>query len=610
MDKKARLAARTHLYLLVVAGVIVVGNALSYGLHRRFDLTRNERFTLSPGSARLVREDLEQPLEIDFYVTGGSSKQQALIEDVTELLREYERVSDGKLHYSVIEPKTDAERDAAKAAGLEEIAIGENSETAQDQSTITRGFMGIAFSYGAERVAIPALSPDRTDGLEFWISNKIREVRARAQKSHVRVGVVTGMDEVKLTEASLAPAEPGQAPGPTMKAILGQIAPQCEIDEVDLHEGKGPIDRSLAGLVVTQPGRDFTEMELRRIDEFLMLGNKALAVFASAVNLKAGDGSMRAELTTHGIERLLDGYGVEMKKDAVLDWGGSLTIPVPTQSGQTLWFRAPGILQSQHDGRLAEDEQLLDSTFVGFFRIDEIAFPFPSTLVPHPEKQPDAAMRVVARSTPRATVETSDRVEMRISSQWKPKGDYAPRAIAIDLEGKLRSAFPNGAGDRAVSDGPSRLLVISASNFLVNPFARSGNPPPGAPQAAALSGLGGDRDLQMLAQPYAQKYVASSIVAMRNILDWMTGDSDLVAASAKLLGETNLTYSDIRRPPNEADANEGTTARAAEAYRSERGRVQRRVQTTLTVVPSLLFAAFGVLRWRSRDRARARRATR
>lgn len=78
-------------------------------------------------------------------------------------------------------------------------------------------------------------------------------------------------------------------------------------------------------------------------------------------------------------------------------------------------------MQSQNDGSLGEGEQLLDSSFAGSSRLEELAFPFPSTLIPHPEKQPQAKLSVVARSTPRTTVDASDSIEMKISSDWKPK---------------------------------------------------------------------------------------------------------------------------------------------------------------------------------------------
>lgn len=609
MERKAKAATQTGVYLAIVAAILVVANVISYGAYKRFDMTKNERFTLSKGSARLVREGLKQELQIDVYVTRGLPKQEAFIQDLTDMMNEYEQSSGGKLHYTIIEAKTDEQRAAAKEAGLQEAAFGEGSETGQDQATITRGFMGIAFKYGSEKEAIPILSPDQSQGLEFWITNKIRELRDRADELNQKFGILTGKDEIKLSDSNLIAAQQGRGGGPNMKGIIEQALPFYKFEDVDLKGGETEINKELVGIIITQPGKEFTEKELRRLDQFLMLGNKALTIFAGAVNIKAADASMKATLNTWGLEKLLDGYGVEMKKEAILDWSRSLSIPVQSQSGQMMWFRAPGILQLQEDSRFEEKEQILDASFAGFFRLGELAFPFPSTLVPHPEKQPEATLKVIARSTPKTTIDASENIDMKFSTDWKPKGEYAQRAIAVTLEGKIKSAYggQEGLGITAPAESAdkSRVLVISASQFLANPFARAGNAPPMPPQMQMMGGMGGDEDLQMLSQPYAQKYLTNTILALKNTLDWMAGDSTLLAASAKLLGETNLTYSDIDKPKQEGEEDEAAMAKKTEDYRAERKKVQTRVQWTLTLLPAALFAAFGLARWRLREDSRA-----
>lgn len=608
MERKVKAATQTGVYLLLVAAILVVVNVISFGAYKRFDMTKNERFTLSKGSARLVAEGLKQDLQVDVYVTRGLPKHEAFIQDLKDLLDEYERAGNGKLRYTFIEAKTDEQRAAAKEAGLQEAAFGEGSETGQDQATITRGFMGISFKYGSEKEAIPMLSPDQSQGLEFWITNKIRELRDRAEDVNQKFGLVTGKDEIKLADSNLIASQGGR-PGPSMKSILEQALPFYKFEDVDLQGGEAEINKELAGLLITQPGKEFTEKELRRIDQFLMLGNKSLVVAAGAVNLKAADASMKATLNTWGLEKLLDGYGIEMKKEAVLDWGRSLGFPVQAQSGQVMYFRLPSVLQLQEDARFDEKEQLLDASFAGFFRLGELSFPFPSTLVAHPEKQPEATMKVVARSTPKTTVDASENIDMKMSTEWKPKGEYGQRAIAITLEGKIKSAYGGqeglGVSAPAESTDKSRLLVISASQFFANPFARAGNAPPMPPQMQMMGGMGGDEDLQMLSQPYAQKYLTNTILALKNTLDWMAGDSTLLAASAKLLSDTNLTYSDLEKPKQDAEDDEATLTKKAEEYRAERKKVQQRVQWTLTLLPAALFAAFGLFRWRRRESARA-----
>jgi len=279
--------------------------------------------------------------------------------------------------------------------------------------------------------------------------------------------------------------------------------------------------QGLDGLIITQPGKDYTDKELRRIDEFLMHGNKSLVVFASAVNLKSGDGSMKATLSTHGLEKLLAGYGIEMKKDAVLDWQRSMRLPVMTQNGAPTWIRAPAIVQVQHDPRFDDDHQVLDDGFAAFFRADELSFPFPSTLVAHPDKQPEAKLKVVARTTTAAWAETTDTVDLKISPSWRAKPPLDQRAIAIVVEGTLHSALGPGDGVEvpAVSKEKSRVLVISSAGFLTNPFARSGAGTDLGGQFAQMGPVGGDEQLQMISQPYAQKYLTGTILSFKNTLD-------------------------------------------------------------------------------------------
>lgn len=603
MERRRRAATLSGTFVLIVAVILVVGNVLAYSVNARWDATKNERYTLSKGSARLVSEGLKENLLAKLYVTRGLPKHDVFVEELIDLMKEYEQASGGKLTYQVLEPKTDEERQAAKDDGLQEAAFGEGSETG-DQQTFARGFMGIVFEYGSEREVIPMLSPEQTQGLEFWVTNKIRELRDRADDIDYRIGVIK-KEGMKLDDANLVPPQGGQG-GPNIKGILTQAFPFYTIEEVDLDGGKAEIDPALKGVIVLQPDKDYTDAELQRIDQFLMRGDKALLVVAGAVNMKAAEPTMKAELDLRGLDKLLAGYGVEMKKEAVLDWGRSLAVPVVDDSGRVGTFPFPAMLQVQHNPDLEGDEQLLDNTFPGFFRLDELGFPFPSTLVPHPEKQPQAEVKVVARSSPKSTVDTGSPIDMR--GRLRQQGEFGSRAVAITVEGKLASAF-GGEGGEGIdipkeSAAPSRVLVISAPQFLANPFARAGNPPPMPPQMMMMGQMGGDPNLQRIAVPYAQKYLTGTILAFKNMLDWMSGDADLIAVSAKLLGDPNLTFSSIDKPEPAAEKSEDEIAKEWESYKAERKKVQNKVQWWLTLLPSLLFVFIGVGRWRWRESQR------
>jgi len=605
-DRKRKAAAQTGFYIAVIGAIVVVANVLAAGLYKRVDVTKAERYTLSNGSGRLVK-GLKSPILIEAYVTKGLAQLDGFVRDLTDLLKEYERAGGGKFKFTIIEAKTDELREQAKEAGLQEMAFGEASATGEDQASIAQGYMGLVLKYGSEKTVIPQLQPGRAEGLEFWITNKIREVRDKADDIKHRIGVITGKDELKLSDTNLVPKQGGRGGGgPSIQSIFEQAFPFYKIEEVDLKDGEKEIDAALDGVMITQPQKDYSDKELRRIDEFLMRGGKSLAVFASAVSLKPNDASMVATLSLHGLDKLLLGYGFDMKKNAVFDYGAQFRLPVMTQAGAPTWIRHPGIAHVANDARMDDDEKLLDNGFAGFFRLEELAFPFPSSIELLKDKQPkDVKIFAVARSTPATGVETSATVDMKLKPDWKPKPPYDQRIIAAVAEGKLKSSYAGSASEgikpneRAPQD--SRVLVVAASEFLTNPFAYSGNCPEMGGQFAMMGGMGGDPQLQMFAQPYAGKYLTNMILSVKNTLDWMSGDTDLLATSAKILRDPNLNYASVAKPKISAEDDEVAIKKKDEEYRTARKSVQRNIQWSLTLGVPVFFAAFGVLRWRKRE---------
>ena len=54
--------------------------------------------------------------------------------------------------------------------------------------------------------------------------------------------------------------------------------------------------------------------------------------------------------------------------------------------------------------------------------------------------------------------------------------------------------------------------------------------------------------MNSIAGPYVQLIGTTFILQTKNLLDWLTGSVDLLAASAKILHEPNLAYGDVSKP--------------------------------------------------------------
>ncbi|HEX3771738.1 MAG TPA: Gldg family protein [Polyangiaceae bacterium] len=603
MDKRKKTALESGVLILVVAAILVAVNALSaLGMYARKDVTKTEKFTLSKGSGNLLRS-MKQELTIDAYVTKGLPKLDAFVRDLRDLLQEYKNAGGGKFDYTITEPKDEDAKKKAKDAGLIEQPFGEASDT-DEKAAVAQGFMGLVFKYGEQQDVIKFLPPDRTDGLEFWITNKIREIRDKGDDIHHKIGVLTGHDEIKPSENDLVPTNMGKY---SMQTIITQNFPFYSFQDVDLKNGDAEIPDELDGLLVTQPGKDLTEKELRRIDQFVMKG-KSLAVLASAVNIKASDATMNATLGMHGLDKLLEGYGVAMEKDAVLDLLRHVRLVVPTAGG-IAQAELQQILEVQDDPRFSGNEALIDTSFPCLFRVQDIAVPFASSLSLKTDKQPGAKMQIVMRSSPYAVRLTGETVDLRPFQKFsaKVKGLQQQQfGIGADVEGTLKSAFPEGdkqgveAPEKSVK--PARVFVLSSSQFLANPLARAGNGPDMGQYGQMMPSLGGDEQLLMLAGPYAQQFITGSILVFKNTLDWLSGDTDLLAVSAKLLSDPNLVYGDkIKVTP---DMSEDQLRKQEDDLKAARKDEQRNIEILLTIGVPILFGVYGLLRWRRRTAAR------
>lgn len=233
MEKRKKTSLESGVLILIVAAILVAVNALSaLGMYARSDVTKTEKFTLSKGSGSLLRS-MKQPLTVDAYVTKGLPKLDEFVRDLRDLLQEYKNAGAGKFDYAIIEPKDDDTKKKAKDAGLIEQPFGEASDT-DEKAAVAQGFMGLVFKYGEQQDVIKFLPPDRTDGLEFWITNKIREIRDKGDDLHHKIGVLTGHDELKPSDNDLVPSQMGKY---SMQTIITQNFPFYTFQDVDLKGG-------------------------------------------------------------------------------------------------------------------------------------------------------------------------------------------------------------------------------------------------------------------------------------------------------------------------------------------------------------------------------------
>jgi len=236
---------------------------------------------------------------------------------------------------------------------------------------------------------------------------------------------------------------------------------------------------------------------------------------------------VRAKLDLHGLDLLLEGYGISMNKDLVLDLTHAARLVLSTSTGNAN-VDLPSVLDVHDAPRLQGNEAFIDTRFPGLRNVEDVAVPFASSLTIHADRQPGARVTVVMRSSPSAVHLEDETVSLKPMQKWglRLQGLVQHQFdVAATVEGTLGTAFrggdAQGADAPATSRKPARVLVVASSQFLANPLARAGNGPDVGQLGAMMPNVGDDEQLLMLAGPYAQQFTTASILVFKNTLDWM-----------------------------------------------------------------------------------------
>jgi hypothetical protein len=436
-------------------------------------------------------------------------------------------------------------------------------------------------------------------GLEFLISNKIRELRDKEDKIVHRIGYLQGHKEKGYQELS---------------QIFGKYFPYYKFEGVDLSKGEKDVDESLDGLILTTPEEEIPSKELRRIDKFLMKG-KALAVFANNVHIKDADPSMNATFSGMGLDKLLSGYGVDFKNELLIDKGQFWTPVLMGPQGLGIQLDPYPLIFMADASR---GELTFDNKFAPFFRLPQVAVPFPTEITVDQARAGGTAVTVtpVLRTTGAVISVQGTTISMHPAREKLGNGASGQKeekrqaTLGVNIEGAIKSAFPGGGegvdGVPVAATGKARLFVLSSGGYFGNAFQDAGKSPFGGMMPGMDPNMGADEELMRYAQIYNRARMSSFLVA-KQTCDWISQETDLLAVGAKLMAEPELTYpkSPAPTPSPDEKIDSESFRKKKQAWIDSIKSEQRFVQWGNTLFGPALIGLIGLYRWWNRNTRRA-----
>src|SRR6266567_1502440 len=399
---------------LVAAFVILVLANLVLGAARgRIDLTQGKLFTLSEGT-RAVLAKLESPVKIRLYFTQGDAGVPLPIKAygrrVEDLLAEFRQAGRGKVLVEKLDPQPDS--DAEDSATLEGIE-------AQVTSTGEKFYLGAAVSYLDQKLALPALTPDREPLLEYDLTRAI--ARATATSKPV-VGVMSALPVFGMPPSQFTGGQPLEP-----QVFVGELRRDYTVKRVSL--GAERIDDDIKVLLVVHP-RGIGDRAQYALDQFVLRGGKLIAFLDPNAYFDQMGGMASMGMgggTPSSLDRLLKAWGLAFDSGKVvldmryLTGAGARTLP-------TL---------------LSLNDNAFDPHDIATARLGSLLMPFAGAFTGKPVAglSETVLMKSSAYSQLVDSFAATAQGEAAIRG-FKSSGTEYP--LAIRLTGKFKTAFPEG----------------------------------------------------------------------------------------------------------------------------------------------------------------------
>lgn len=412
--------------VIAIFVILVLVNFVLGAFKQRLDLTEGGLYTLSEGT-RSILGKLEAPVKIRFYFTRGDQNVPLPIKGFArraeDLLAEFQQAASGRVLVEKLDPQPDT--DAEDSATLEGVE-------AQVTPAGDRFYFGLSVSYADQKIAIPALSLDREQLLEYDLA------RAIARATRTERPVIGVMSPLALFGGRGIP-QMGVPPS-DKQVFISELERDFVVKRVDFNTKR--IDEDIKVLLLVHPRGIGDETEYA-LDQYVLRGGKLIAMLDPYAYFDILPGAQEGG-TSSNLESLLKAWGLAMDSTKVVKDMKFLSGAGPRQMSTVL---------SLNNEAFSPDD--VSTSRLGFTMLPMVGA-FTGTAVPGLKQTVLMKTSTFSELADMSTATAQGEASVR---GFKPSGLEYP--IALKLTGRFKTAFAEGRpaakdakdGKRAAKDG-------------------------------------------------------------------------------------------------------------------------------------------------------------
>ena len=458
--------------LAIIAGLILV-NLISSKAYQRFDLTKDNRYTLSETSKSLI-SDLDSPIIIDVFLEGDFPSEFRLLQtEVRQIIEEFQLETDQIFinYINPIEDETTRERNIEELtkSGLEPYINTDNSTGKVTKEII---FPWAFASYKDETVKIPLLKRSITQGLQEQINNSVQSLEyAFADGFNKLVNPKT--NKIAILKGN------GELDDIYIADFLKTVRPyynlaQFTLDSVATNP-QGTLDKlkQYDLIVAAKPSEAFTENEKLVLDQYTMSGGKSLWLTESVVidkdSLYNDAGTSVSIMRDLKLNDFFFKYGFRVNPSLVKDL---YSAPIMLAIGEGTQAQMQPI-QWQYSPLAASNPKHSITKNLNLVKFD---FASPIDTLKNGVKK-----TILLQSSPKSKLEGAlTTISLANVTKTPDEASYnlGPQNLAVLLEGEFTSVYdkrvlPFKVNNFQSESTPTKMVIISDGDIIKNEVIRN-----------------------------------------------------------------------------------------------------------------------------------------
>jgi len=420
--------------------VLLAANLLLSPKVARVDLTEQKVYTISPATAKTLRE-LDDLVHIKAFISEQLPPQFVnLSQQVKDLLVEYQTYGGDKISVSYLDPKAGADATAeAQTYGIQPIQF---SDVSQEKLEIAQGFLGLAILYEDRQEVIPFIT--ETSNLEYDLTAAIKKA---LRQTPINLAYLTGHQEA--------------SPYQDLRLVDSNLKKLYQTQPLNLAELK-KIPGDISTIMIVNPQTEYSEEEKYLLDQFLMAG-RGMLIALSKTNVSS---QLIGQPEATGLSELLESYGLTLSSGLVLDQINEIA-GFNTESG-SIFVNYPYWV------KVLPENLTADSPITA--RLQSLVFPWTSALTISPEEE--SHYQILARSSESSWL-SENIYNLSPVGITEPSESQASHILAVSATGPLNSAYLNKerpvteeGEDFLAQTNKARLVVISSSLLPTDGFGQ------------------------------------------------------------------------------------------------------------------------------------------